>query len=100
MTDIQANELRAGVSEDQASAPYPVPIITSIKATGLVEVSFSKPMLEIPANIQLKGLEYKVSRFEWAPVISVKVIPSPLQNPEKLNFDWHIENYTSMNMVI
>ena len=98
--DVAANTLRAKVAKDQKSNPWPEPHIKRVTATGLVEIEFSKEMLEIPPGLQLKDLEYKISRFEWAPVMTVKVIPAPSQNPDLLGFDWSIIYYVGKRMVI
>ena len=56
--------------------------------------------MEIPVQLDLKKLEYKLSRFEWAPVFTVSVIPSQLQDPERLMFDWEMISYTPRSMQI
>ena len=56
--------------------------------------------MEIPEQLDLKKLLYKLSRFEWAPVFTVSVIPSQLQDPERVTFDWKIVSYTTSSMVL
>ena len=57
-------------------------------------------MREIPTQFDLTTLEYKKSEFTYAPVLTVKVIPSPLQEPERVAFNWSIKSFTPKSMII
>ena len=48
-------------------------------------------MIQIPENLDLTVLEYKLSEYVWAPVLSVRIIPGLFQDPEKLTFKLTIE---------
>ena len=74
--DLSANLVRAGVNEDQTTSPDPIPYIKRTTQTGEVEIYFTKEMMEIPDMIDLTTLEYRLSRFEWAPVMTVSITPS------------------------
>ena len=42
---------------------------------GIIDVSFTKSMVQIPENIDLKTLEYEAEPGVWHPVLTLTVIP-------------------------
>ena len=42
---------------------------------GIIDVSFTKSMIKIPDQIDLKTLEYEAEPGVWRPVLTVEVIP-------------------------
>ena len=64
---VLAGEIREGVNENQISFPNPVPSIVKLTETGLVQISFSKPMKRIPDEINLKTLSFLFEPDDWRP---------------------------------
>ena len=42
---------------------------------GIIDVSFTKSMIKIPDQIDLKTLEYEAEPGVWRPVLTVEVTP-------------------------
>ena len=64
---VLAGEIREGVNKNQISFPNPVPQIVKLTETGLVQISFSKPMKRIPDEINLKTLSFLFEPDDWRP---------------------------------
>ena len=91
-----ANEIRQGVNEDQSSNQFPKPEISRATQTGLVEVTFTVPLMQIPPNLDITKLTFdNRSRqltandtVESKPVLTVTIKPSIEQDPERVKFAW------------
>ena len=60
--DLLADQIRAGVNEDQTNFTNPIPSITEATQMGEVTVSFSEPLKAIPPSIDITKLKYDKKR--------------------------------------
>lgn len=45
-------------------------------------------MMAIPDHLDLKTLNYRISKFEWEPVFTVSVLPNVIQDATKVGLKW------------
>ena len=62
LTASFAKTIRESVNEDQTALPNPVPSITKATQTGIIEISFSEQLKQIPAEIDISKLKYEPSQ--------------------------------------
>ena len=60
-----------------------------------IEVAFTKQMIKIPGNIDLKTLEYQVEPGIWRPVLTLEILPAKTQNPDLVGMDYEIVSISS-----
>lgn len=96
--EAAVSKLRTNVNKNQVSSPNPQPFISRTTQTGVVDIKFDKDMMAIPSFVNLKTLQYRVNRFEQAPVFTVSVIPSEVQDAKNVKMKWKILSITPRGM--
>ena len=91
--DFAANIVRAEVSLVQYQNDEPIPYIKRTTSTGIIEIEFTKPMMQPEIDLDFTTLEYQVNENEWAPVMTVVVLPAQMQDPAKVKLDWETVSY-------
>ena len=103
-----ANEIREGVNEDQTAFPFPKPLISRATQMGLIEVTFSIPLVRLPPDLDITKLTFDnrpreltaEDKVEQKPVLSVTIVPSIEQDPERIKFAWKVLKFTKEMMVL
>lgn len=54
-----ASSIREAVNEDQEVSPNPIPRISSMTQTGLIEITFSEPLKTLPADVDISQLTFQ-----------------------------------------
>ena len=69
---------------------------------GLVEITFSEPLMKIPDGLDISKLTYTPKRrnLQSEPVFTVSVEPSALQDPEKIQMSWEFIEITQTKILI
>jgi len=57
-------------------------------------------MEKIAPEIDLRTLEYKVEPDVWAPVLTVEVLPSEEQDPDRIGLEWSVLSVSPGRLVI
>lgn len=93
-----ADEVRAlakPVSQDG-----PQPFIKKTTQTGVIEISFSKPLADISQKIDLKSLKYEAEPGVLKPVLDVAIEPSDEQDAENVRMSWDVTELSQESLVI
>ena len=67
---------------------------------GLVDIIFTKPLFELPPEIDLQTLEYEAEKNVYKPSLTLEIEPSSLQEPSNVLFTWKILSFTPEEMKI